>query len=171
MLSFIYLSNLFISSSHQCRWTIIYILLFVNRRDSWPTCSPTDRDTAGSGTTYLSGLHEVTISAATRKNWQVNDSSRISEMRLFQDRRTFVLSRNYRRNTNLAFASRYVSNGKIHQLKRICTHRTLHTCYINVSGPASPYSFPKWSFDSFTYSSDRMEYKFLLPVHSYDYIV
>jgi len=107
----------------------------MNCRDSWPTCDSTDRDTARSGTTYFSGLHEVTISAATRKNWQVNDPSRISEMRLFQDRRTFVLSRNYRGNTNLAFASRYVSNGEIHQLKRICTHRT-YTCYINVSGPA-----------------------------------
>lgn len=110
-------------------------LLFVNCRDSWPTCGSTDRDIAGSGATYLSGLYEVTISTATRKNWQVNDLSRISEMRLFQDRRTFVLSRNYRGNTNLAFASRYVSNGEIHQLKCICTHRT-YTCYINVSGPA-----------------------------------
>lgn len=132
-----------INSPSQSMWTnTAYVLLFVNRRDSGPTCGPTDWDTAGSGTTYLSWLHQVTVSATTRKNWQVNDPSRISEMRLFQDRRTFVLSRNHRGNTDLAFASRYVSNGEIHQLKREFAHRT-YTCYINVSGPASPRSFLK----------------------------
>lgn len=55
-------------------------------------------------------------------------------MRLFQDRRTSVLSRDHRGDSNLALASRHVPNGEVYQLKLILhIVRAVHV--ISVSGP------------------------------------
>jgi len=61
--------NYFYRSISITNGRISYVLwssLFVNRRDSGFARDPAHWNTAGSSTAYFSGLHEITVSAATR---------------------------------------------------------------------------------------------------------